>query len=98
MFLDIWLDSKRVPEFEKHLSDGRRPTALAISVLDVKQPANWNRNPAVVADNVEWLVEDGEEHDYRYLSGWDGISACDTGALLLSLWKIYGSNWPISER
>lgn len=49
MFPDGWLDSKRVSEFEKHLSDGRRPTALAISVLDVKQPANWDGNPAVTS-------------------------------------------------
>jgi len=49
MFPDSWLDPKRVSEFEKYLCDGRCPTALAISVLDVKGPANWDGNPAITS-------------------------------------------------
>jgi hypothetical protein len=49
MFPDSWLDAKRVSEFEGCLHDGRCPTALAISVLDIKQPANWDGNPAVTS-------------------------------------------------
>jgi hypothetical protein len=47
MFPEGWLDPSRVSEFQARLEEGRRPTALAISVLDIKQPANWNGNPAV---------------------------------------------------
>ena len=49
MFPDGWLDAKRVSEFEAHMHEGRCPTALAISVLDIKQPANWDGDPAVTS-------------------------------------------------
>jgi len=49
MFPDSWLDLKRVSEFEGHLQEGRCPTALAISVLDIKQPADWDGNPEVTS-------------------------------------------------
>ena len=47
MFPDGWLDSARVTEFEGYIREGRRPTALAISVLDIKQPAIWSGRPPV---------------------------------------------------
>jgi hypothetical protein len=47
MFPEGWLDSARVSEFERDILNGRCPTALAISVLDVKQPADWNDNTEV---------------------------------------------------
>ena len=47
MFPDSWCDPKRVAEFEGHLQKGRHPTALAISVLDIKQPADWDGHPSV---------------------------------------------------
>ena len=49
MFPDTWLDSKRVLEFEKYIGDGGRPTALAISVLDVKRPAYWDEADTVTS-------------------------------------------------
>lgn len=49
MFPDSWCDAKRVSEFEGHLQEGRHPTALAISVLDIKQPANWDGDPSVTS-------------------------------------------------
>jgi hypothetical protein len=49
MFPDSWLDIKRVSEFEGHIQEGRCPTVLAISVLDIKQPANWDGDPAVTS-------------------------------------------------
>jgi len=52
-FTDNQLDPKRVLEFEKRLCDGKSPTALAISVLDVKQPANWVDGPAI---NTHWCL------------------------------------------
>jgi hypothetical protein len=39
-----WLDSTRLEEFEKRLDQGDRPTALALSVLDIKQPADWEES------------------------------------------------------
>ncbi len=36
-----WLDSARVLHFENRFEQGDRPTALALSVLDVKHPAEW---------------------------------------------------------
>ena len=53
MFPDNWLDAKRVSEFEEHLQVGQRPTVLAISVLDIKQPALWDGDPAV---NSHWCL------------------------------------------
>ncbi len=41
------LDEETVAEYRERLRDGERPTALAISVLDVKQPADWEGDPAV---------------------------------------------------
>lgn len=49
MFPDSWLDAKRVSEFEGYLLNGGHPTALAISVLDIKSPANWDGDPAVTS-------------------------------------------------
>jgi hypothetical protein len=49
MFPDSWCDAKRVSEFEVHLQEGGHPTALAISVLDIKQPANWDGDPSVTS-------------------------------------------------
>jgi hypothetical protein len=45
MFPKEWLDASQVAELEARLKEGRRPTALAISVLDIKQPANWVGDP-----------------------------------------------------
>ncbi|MCX6902038.1 MAG: hypothetical protein NTW03_00885 [Verrucomicrobia bacterium] len=49
MFPESWCDAKRVSDFEGHLQGGRYPTALAISVLDIKQPANWDGDPSVTS-------------------------------------------------
>jgi hypothetical protein len=49
MFPEGWLDPSRVLEFQARLQEGRRPTALAISVLDIKQPANWDGKQAVTS-------------------------------------------------
>ena len=40
-FPHSWLDSDRVEEYSKALARGEEPTAVAISVLDVKGPADW---------------------------------------------------------
>lgn len=42
-----WLDQKRVQEMAEMMSAGRRPTAISLSVLDVKQPADWTGSPAI---------------------------------------------------
>lgn len=41
MFPGRYLDSKTIQEYRDRLSEHSAPTALAISVLDVKQPADW---------------------------------------------------------
>lgn len=41
MFPIGWLGDNEVREYEARISEGLKPTALALSVLDVKQPANW---------------------------------------------------------
>ncbi|HVE80227.1 MAG TPA: hypothetical protein VNA89_15280 [Gemmatimonadaceae bacterium] len=41
-----WLDVERVTEYRVRAA-GEPPTALALSVLDVKMPATWDQEPAV---------------------------------------------------
>jgi hypothetical protein len=47
MFPRRYLDSKTIQSYETLLSQQPSPTALAISVLDVKQPADWDGNPEI---------------------------------------------------
>lgn len=42
-----WLREETVARYRERLVAGDRPTALAISVLDVKQPADWPGEPTV---------------------------------------------------
>ena len=42
MFPQNWLDSGRIENFKKTIENGIRPTAVAISILDIKQPADWD--------------------------------------------------------
>lgn len=53
MFPESWCDATRVAEYEGDLQEGRQPTALAISVLDIKQPAVWDGHPSVTS---HWCV------------------------------------------
>jgi hypothetical protein len=46
MFPHGWLDADRVAEYRAHTSP-EPPTALTLSVLDVKGPAMWDEPPAV---------------------------------------------------
>lgn len=41
------LDEETVAGYDERLRLGEHPTALAVSVLDVKQPADWEGDPAV---------------------------------------------------
>ncbi|HTT22294.1 MAG TPA: hypothetical protein VMG82_25425 [Candidatus Sulfotelmatobacter sp.] len=41
MFPENWLDKKVVSEYVRQIDDGGMPTAVAISLLDVKGPADW---------------------------------------------------------
>jgi hypothetical protein len=47
MFPQRWLDRQRLEEMTRLLGDGKKPTAISLSILDVKQPADWTGNPAV---------------------------------------------------
>lgn len=53
MFPGACLKQDRVTEFENRFACGECPTALAISVLDVKQPADWEGVPDV---NCHWSL------------------------------------------
>jgi hypothetical protein len=53
MFPETWLKDGQVSEFRDRLERGDCPTALAISVLDVKQPADWEGDPEV---NCHWCL------------------------------------------
>jgi hypothetical protein len=41
-----WLEPEDVAKYQERLLRGERATALALSVLDVKQPADWHGDPA----------------------------------------------------
>lgn len=41
-----WLDTGTLAGYTERLRAGDRPTALSISMLDVKQPADWEGDPA----------------------------------------------------
>jgi hypothetical protein len=45
MFPKNYLHPNAISEYKNALSQGVVPTALAISILDIKQPANWEGNP-----------------------------------------------------
>jgi hypothetical protein len=47
MFPGNWLKADEVDAYRTGIASGQKPTALALSVLDVKQPATWNGEPAV---------------------------------------------------
>jgi hypothetical protein len=47
MFPSNYLHPDAIASYKTFLSQGIVPTALAISVLDVKQPANWDGEPEV---------------------------------------------------
>jgi hypothetical protein len=44
MFPQNWLDSKKIDDFKARIGNGTKPTAIAISILDIKQPADWDDN------------------------------------------------------
>jgi hypothetical protein len=53
MFPKSFLHADAVGSYETSLSSGTTPTALALSVLDVKQPADWEGNPEF---NEHWCL------------------------------------------
>jgi hypothetical protein len=53
MFPPRWLDQDAVGEYRERGSRGERPTALAISLLDVRQPADWEGDQEI---DEHWCV------------------------------------------
>jgi hypothetical protein len=47
MFPGNWLKANEVEEYKSAMASGQKPTALALSVLDIKQPATWDGEPGV---------------------------------------------------
>jgi hypothetical protein len=48
-FPQNWLNEERVASYVSRLQAGEAPTAVALSVLDVKQPANRNDEPSITS-------------------------------------------------
>lgn len=53
MFPKTLLHADAVSSYKAALEAGTTPTALALSVLDVKQPADWEGNPGI---NAHWCL------------------------------------------
>ncbi len=47
MFPEQWLKKEQVRDYAGKLRAGSRPTALALSILDVKQPSAWEGDPSI---------------------------------------------------
>ncbi len=47
MYPSGWLDAVTVAHYRAQLAHGEQPAAVALSVLDVLQPANWKGNPTI---------------------------------------------------
>ncbi len=54
MYPTGWLGVDAVREYESQISEGHQPTALALSVLDVKQPATWEDEIDEIETNEHW--------------------------------------------
>lgn len=44
MFPQTWLDKVRLEHYTQELSQGKTPTAICLTVLDIKAPAVWNND------------------------------------------------------
>jgi hypothetical protein len=78
MFPQRWLDKQRVEKMKRLFGAGKKPTAISLSVLDVKQPADWTRN-SVVTEHwclAHYLI-DGHHKAYA-------ASQCNSPITLLS--------------
>jgi hypothetical protein len=47
MFPGNWLNQDECQAYKSEINFGYQPTALALTVLDIKEPANWEGEPAV---------------------------------------------------
>jgi hypothetical protein len=47
MYPQNWLHETAVEQYGERLIAGDQPTAMALSVLDIKQPANWSGSPSI---------------------------------------------------
>lgn len=47
MFPGNWLKANEVEGYKNAMASGQKPTALGLSVLDIKQPATWEGEPDV---------------------------------------------------
>jgi hypothetical protein len=53
MFPRTFLHTDAVCSYKASLSSGATPTALALSVLDIKQPSDWEGDPEI---NAHWCL------------------------------------------
>ncbi len=48
-FPHTWLKQGRVEEYKNSISKGNQPTVVSLSILDVKQPADWDGDPKITS-------------------------------------------------
>ncbi len=72
MFPSNWLQEERLTEYKEALHRGEKPTAISLSILDVKQPADWSDN---VETNMHYCLAhyliDG--HHKTYAAATEGL-------------------------
>ena len=84
-----WLDQERVTSYISRLQSGGAPTAIALSVLDVKQPAVWHGDPAITS---HWCLA------HYLLDGHHKVFAATKAGLPLMLLAFLAVEHGISSR
>ncbi|BBE51625.1 hypothetical protein OYT1_ch2100 [Ferriphaselus amnicola] len=49
MFPHNWLDQRRLAEYEAAYNNNEMPSAVSISILDIKSPADWDREQDITS-------------------------------------------------
>lgn len=89
MFPPRWLNNETVADYRSRSERGERATALAVSVLDVRQPADWEGDPEITK---HWCLAhfllDGNHRVY-------GASQAGAAARILAFVSL---DWSIATR
>jgi hypothetical protein len=55
MFPHNWLDPKRLSEYDAYVNN-EMPTAVSISILDVRSPADWEGDEVITSHGVSLIT------------------------------------------
>lgn len=88
MFPEKWLKPDRLAAFRARLDQGDCPTALAVSVLDIKQPATWVGDPEV---NCHWCLA------HYLIDGHHKVFAASLAGRPISLISMLATQQGVSE-